>query len=178
MESLAGRHGVVDRFVAWGAAHRDPSRPLVWLHAPSVGEGLQARPVLELLRQRRPDVQLVYTHYSSSARAFASGRAPISPTSCRSTPRRATRAVLRAIRPSALVFSKLDVWPVLVDEAVRQGVGVALIAATLAEHSGRQGPLGRALLRDAYRALRVVGAIDAADAMRLQNLGFGPIASG
>ena len=79
--------------------------------------------------------------------------------------------MLRAIRPSALVFSKLDVWPVLVDEAVRQGVGVALIAATLAERSGRQGPLGRALLHDAYRALRVVGAIDAADAMRLQGLG-------
>ena len=171
MESLAGRHGVVDRFVAWGAAHRDPSRPLVWLHAPSVGEGLQARPVLELLRQRRPDVQLVYTHYSSSARAFASGAGADFSDFLPFDTRRATRAVLRAIRPSALVFSKLDVWPVLVDEAVRQGVGVALIAATLAEHSGRQGPLGRALLRDAYRALRVVGAIDAADAMRLQELG-------
>ncbi|MEK6612049.1 MAG: glycosyltransferase N-terminal domain-containing protein [Gemmatimonadota bacterium] len=171
MESLAGRHGVVDRFVAWGAAHRDPSRPLVWLHAPSVGEGLQARPVLELLRTRRPDVQLVYTHYSSSARAFASGAGADFSDFLPFDTRRATRAVLRAIRPSALVFSKLDVWPVLVDEAVRQGVGVALIAATLAEHSGRQGPLGRALLRDAYRALRVVGAIDAADAMRLQELG-------
>ncbi len=171
MASLAGRHGAVERFVAWGAAHRDPSRPLVWLHAPSVGEGLQARPVLELLRKRRPDVQLVYTHYSSSAHRFASESGADFSDFLPFDTHRAARAVLRAIRPTALVFSKLDVWPVLVDEAVRQGVAVALIAATLAERSGRQGTLARALLRDAYAALRVVGAVDAADAARLQDLG-------
>lgn len=171
MASLAGRHGVVDRFVAWGATHRDPSRPLVWLHAPSVGEGLQARPVLELLRKRRPDVQLVYTHYSSSAHTFASEAGADFFDFLPFDTRRGARAILRAIRPTALVFSKLDVWPVLVDEAVRQGVGVALIAATLAEQSGRQGILARALLRDAYAALRVVGAVDAADAARLRELG-------
>ena len=171
MASLAGRHGVVDRFVAWGTAHRDPSRPLVWLHAPSVGEGLQARPVLELLRKRRPDVQLVYTCYSSSAHRFAAEVGADFFDFLPFDTHQGARTVLRAIRPTALVFSKLDVWPVLVDEAVRQGVGVALIAATLAEISGRQGTLARALLRDAYAALRAVGAVDAADATRLQDLG-------
>ncbi len=171
LRSLAGRRGVLDRFAAWGAAHRDPARPLVWLHAPSVGEGLQARPVIELLRQRRPDVQVAYTHFSSSAADFAAHVGADFADYLPFDTRRSARTALRAIRPTALVFSKLDVWPVLVDEAVRQGVRVGLIAATLAEGSGRQGVLARALLHDAYAALSVVGAIDAADAARLVALG-------
>jgi 3-deoxy-D-manno-octulosonic-acid transferase len=173
MASLAGRRGVLGRFAEWGATQRDPSRPLLWLHAPSVGEGLQARPVLDLLRRRRPDVQIVYTHFSSSARRFASEVGADFFDYLPFDTRRGARAVLHAIRPSALVFSKLDVWPVLVDEAVRQGVGVALIAATLTEGSGRQGIFARALLRDAYASLRAVGAIDPADASRLVELGVG-----
>lgn len=169
--SLVGRRGVLERFAAWGAAHRDPARPLVWLHAPSVGEGLQARPVIDLLRQHRPDAQVVYTHFSSSAAAFASRVGADYADYLPFDTRRGARAVIDAIRPSALVFSKLDVWPVLVDEAVRRRVPVAMIAATLAEGSARRGAFARALLRDAYASMRAVGAIDEADASRLVSLG-------
>ena len=43
--ALSRRRGLVERYKQWGAAGRDISRPLVWFHAPSVGEGLQAQPV-------------------------------------------------------------------------------------------------------------------------------------
>ncbi|MFY7922687.1 MAG: glycosyltransferase N-terminal domain-containing protein, partial [Gemmatimonas sp.] len=46
---------------------RDPHRPLVWMHAPSVGEGLQARPVAQALRTAYPSAQLAYTFFSPSA---------------------------------------------------------------------------------------------------------------
>jgi 3-deoxy-D-manno-octulosonic-acid transferase len=169
--SLVGRRGVLERFAAWGNAHRDPARPLVWLHAPSVGEGLQARPVIDLLRRRRPDVQVVYTHFSSSAAAFASRVGADYADYLPFDTRRAARAVMDALRPSVLVFSKLDVWPVLVDEAVRRNVPTAMIAATLAAGSARRGAVARALLTDAYAAMRAVGAVDEADAARLVTLG-------
>jgi 3-deoxy-D-manno-octulosonic-acid transferase len=70
-----------------------------------------------------------------------------------------------------LVFSKLDVWPVLVDEAVRRNIPVAMIAATLAEGSARRSTFARALLTDAYASMRAVGAVDEADAARLVTLG-------
>src|SRR5437879_11642004 len=35
---LDARRGVLERLAAWGQAQRDPRRPLVWVHAPSVGE--------------------------------------------------------------------------------------------------------------------------------------------
>src|SRR5947208_3448817 len=68
---LDARRGVLERLAAWGQAQRDPRRPLVWVHAPSVGEGLQAKPVLESLRAERPQWQLVYTFFSPSAERLA-----------------------------------------------------------------------------------------------------------
>src|SRR5205085_10024436 len=81
------------------------------------------------------------------------------------------RAALRALQPRALVFSKLDVWPTLVREAKRQGVGVGMISATMAAASGRRGRAAMLLLRDAYAALDAVGAVDVSDAERLVQLG-------
>jgi 3-deoxy-D-manno-octulosonic-acid transferase len=174
LQALRGRRGIRARYRDWGAASRDVSRPLLWMHAPSVGEGLQARPVLELARQRRSDAQLAYTYYSPSALSFARtldvdfrDYLPFD------TPGDA-RAVLDALRPTALVFSKLDVWPVITASARERGVRLGLISATLSRTSSRRSRTAGALLREAYAALEVVGAIDDADADRLVELGVRP----
>jgi 3-deoxy-D-manno-octulosonic-acid transferase len=168
LATFAERRGVIARFADF---HRDPARPLLWMHAPSVGEGLQARPVLQRARAERPDLQLAYTYFSPSARAFASAldvdfrdAMPFD-----TTPD--MRAVLAALAPTALVFSKLDVWPTLAREAVRRGTRLGLISATLAAASSRRSPLAASLLRDAYARLERVGAISGDDADRLVALG-------
>jgi len=165
---------VLDRVRHRAAAVRDPSKPLVWLHAPSVGEGLQARPVARALRERHPDLQLAYTFFSPSAEKFAESIGaditdylPFDGTS-------ECDAMLDALKPAALVFVKLDVWPVLVARATARGIPVALLSATLAPGSSRLGTFSKMLLRDAYAALRSVGAIDAAHGTRLQALGVRP----
>jgi 3-deoxy-D-manno-octulosonic-acid transferase len=177
-QSLSGRRGVRGRLRAWASAHRDPARPLLWMHAPSVGEGLQARPVLELARRERPDVQIAYTHYSPSATRFAAGLvadglADVADFLPFDTAGEA-EALLAALAPRALVFSKLDVWPVLAERARRRGVALGLVSATLPAGSSRRGAVAGAFLRDAYAALDAVGAIDAEDAERLRELGVRP----
>jgi 3-deoxy-D-manno-octulosonic-acid transferase len=171
LRALRARRGIRDRYRAWGSTQRDRSRPLLWIHAPSVGEGLQARPVLELVRARRPDAQLAYTHFSPSALAFARDLdvdfrdyLPFD------TPGDA-RVALESLAPTALVFSKLDVWPVITREARARGVRLGMISATLSRGSSRRSRTASALLRDAYASLEVVGAIDDADADRLVQLG-------
>jgi 3-deoxy-D-manno-octulosonic-acid transferase len=168
LATFAERRGLLAHYAAFA---RDPGRPLLWMHAPSVGEGLQARPVLQLARARRPDLQLAYTYFSPSARAFAGtldvdfrGALPFD-----TTPD--TRAAIAALAPTALVFSKLDVWPTLAREASRRGTRLGLVSATLADASSRRSPLASALLRDAYARLERVGAISAEDADRLVALG-------
>jgi 3-deoxy-D-manno-octulosonic-acid transferase len=141
------------------------------MHAPSVGEGLQARPVLQLARARRPDLQLAYTYFSPSARAFA---ATLDVDFRDALPFDATtdmRRALEALAPSALVFSKLDVWPTLAREASRRGTRLGLISATLAHSSSRRSPIASSLLREAYARLERVGAISSEDADRLIALG-------
>ena len=141
------------------------------MHAPSVGEGLQARPVLELVRQRHPEIQLAYTHFSPSAESFARSLdvdfrdyLPFDTVSN-------ARVALDTLRPTAIVFSKLDVWPTLTAAAHSLGVRLGLVSATLASSSSRRSRLATALLRDAYATLDKVGAIDPADADRLVALG-------
>lgn len=166
--TFASRRDVMSRFAAFA---RDRSRPLLWMHAPSVGEGLQARPILELARQRRPAMQLAYTWFSPSARTFARALdvdfRDVLPFDARADMRNA----LEALSPTALVFSKLDVWPTLAREASRRGTRLGLVSATLAPSSSRRSGLARALLRDAYARLDRVGAISTEDADRLIALG-------
>jgi 3-deoxy-D-manno-octulosonic-acid transferase len=168
---LSSRRGLVDRYQTWGATSRDAARPLVWFHASSVGEGLQALPVIELVRARHPDVQIAYTFYSPSAEQFAkSVRADFADYLPFDTFDHAN-AVVSALRPSALVFSKLDIWPALTERAAAAGVRVGVISATLPESSGRRGFFARALLGDAYRSIDRLGAIDENDAERLREQG-------
>ena len=173
-KSLDARRGLVERLQAWVQAHRDPKRPLVWVHAPSVGEGLQAKPVLEALRVAEPQWQLAYTFFSPSAERLAKSL-PVDVTDYLPFDRpRDVRAVLRGLEPTALVFSKLDVWPELTLAAARAGVRLGLISATVAPTSSRLRWPTRQWAAPAYRALHRIGAISVEDGQRLQQLGARP----
>ena len=166
--TFASRRGVLARFAAFA---RNQAHPLLWMHAPSVGEGLQARPVLELVRERRPATQLAYTYFSPSARRFAQGLdvdfRDVLPFDAVSD----MRSALTALDPTALVFSKVDVWPTLAREASRRGTRLGIVSATLAASSSRRSGIAGALLRDAYARIDRVGAISTEDADRLVALG-------
>jgi 3-deoxy-D-manno-octulosonic-acid transferase len=169
--ALSGRRRIGRRYAEWAEKNRDPARPLLWVHAPSVGEGLQALPVIQLFRARNPDAQLAYTFYSPSAEAFARTAGA---DFCDYLPfdtAHDARVVLDALRPTALFFSKLDVWPVLVEAASRRAVKLGMLSATMPESSKRRSSVARLALANAYAALDAVGAISEGDARRLVEAG-------
>ena len=171
---LDGRRGLAARLAGWAAAERDTKRPLVWMHAPSVGEGLQAKPVLETLRAEHPDWQLAFTFFSPSAERLARNL-PVDVADYLPLDRPSeVSAALDALQPSALVFSKLDVWPELTLAAGRRGVKLGLISATVAPHSSRLRWPTRQWSAPAYRALDSVGTISEEDGERLELLGARP----
>lgn len=172
--SLAARRGLLERVADASRAVRSAARPLVWIHAPSVGEGLQARPVAHRWRALHPEWQLAYTYFSPSAEPFAASIGADITDYLPFDGRREADAMLDALQPAVLVFVKLDVWPNLVERATARNIPVVLLSATLAPRSGRTGMWARLLLRDAYRALQGVGAIDQASADRLLALGVRP----
>jgi 3-deoxy-D-manno-octulosonic-acid transferase len=168
---VRGRRGVIERLEAWARAERDPARPLVWLHAPSVGEGLQARAVAERLREVRPDAQLVYTFFSPSAERFArsvpADFADYLPLDVPADVRRA----LDALRPDVIAFTKTEVWPTLAREAKQRGVRLALLSATLPASSSRLSGIARPLLATTFGRLDRLAAIAPDDAERFAVLG-------
>jgi 3-deoxy-D-manno-octulosonic-acid transferase len=168
------RRGATARWGAWAAVHRDRSRPLLWCHAPSVGEGLQADAVLRLLRTAHPGWQIAYTFFSPSAEALAR-RVPADTADYLpyDTPG-AARALLEALAPRALVFTKLDLWPGFATAAAAAGVKVGLVAGTVSPVSGRLRWPARSLTRAGYAAIDRAGAIAAEDAGRLARLGADP----
>lgn len=156
---------------AWGSTRRDRARPLVWFHAPSVGEGLQAKPVIEALRASRADWQIAYTYFSPSAVTFAESLAVDFADYLPFDRAGDVRNALDALAPTALVYGKLDVWPELTLAARRRGVRLGLVAATVAAHSSRLSWPVRGWAAPAYVALDRVGAIAPEDAERLERLG-------
>jgi 3-deoxy-D-manno-octulosonic-acid transferase len=171
-----GRAGALARLAEWGRTRRDPARPLIWFHAPSVGEGLQAKSVLTRLRLRHPEWQIVYTHFSPSAEQFARSVDAEIVDYLPYDGMVASQRLIAALQPSVLVFTKLDLWPELATAAQRSGSAVTLIAGTVRPRSSRLGWPARQLIRPGYRALSTAMAIAEPDAKRLARLGVAPSA--
>jgi len=171
---LEGRARAHETLAEWGREHRDRDRPLLWFHAPSVGESLQAQAVIEALRARRPDVQVAYTHFSPSAQSLA-GRigADVSAYLPWDLPG-PVEATLDGLAPTCLVFTKTEVWPELVARARPRGIAVALVAASVPPGAGRSRWPARALLRSTWASLDLAAACGAADARGLERLGVDP----
>jgi 3-deoxy-D-manno-octulosonic-acid transferase len=170
-EGLHGRRGARDRLIDWAQAHRDPGRPLVWVHAPSVGESLMAQAIITELRAQLKDVQIVFTHFSPSAfRVSDSVGADVNDYLPWDTTRDA-RALIAALQPSAIAFVRTEIWPALVREAAKANVPTSLVNAVLAPRSSRLKPTARWLLADAYGKLNAVGAVARDHAERFPRLG-------
>ena len=166
--TLPARRAALDR---WRARAGAGARGAVWTHAASVGEALAAAPIVRRLRVARPQVPLVLTHTSPAAATWPAGwdvdYADYLPLD---TPR-AMDAMLDALTPVLLVLTRAEVWPELVSAALRHGVPVALVGATVSARSQRLRWPARPALRPLYAALGYVGAVSPGDQERLRRLG-------
>ncbi len=171
--AIHARSNAGERLLDWARVSRDSARPLVWFHAASVGEGLQAESVLRHFRRLRPDCQLVYTHFSPSAEELA-GRLDVDVADYLpyDLPANVDR-LLGALTPDLLVFAKLDLWAELATRASTNGAEVAIVAATVSPGSGRLRWPARTLLTAGYKAVAAAAAISTEDACRLGRLGVG-----
>lgn len=168
---LRGRRDAPAELSRWGRRSREEDRPTLWVHAPSVGEGLQAQAVLEALRVRQPSVRVAYTYFSPSAADFG-GVVQADVTTC--LPWDVPEAVgpaLDGVRPDLVVFTKTEVWPTLVAAASVRRIPVALVAGVVPPKAGRSRWPARPLMRSTWNRLALACAVSEMDAVRLVRLG-------
>src|SRR5574340_733149 len=163
------RH-LAERFGFFSVA---PGRPVLWLHAVSVGETHAAAPLVRSLQQRYPHCQILLTHMTPTGRAAGEALFGNEVLRCYlpyDFPF-AVRRFLRHFRPVAGVLMETEIWFNLVHACRAAGIPLLLVNARLSERSARKYARFGELSRDALRDFTAIAAQTAADASRLAKLG-------
>lgn len=157
------------------ASSLDRDKKLVWFHVSSVGEFLQAEPVIRLLFEKAGrEIRIALTFSSPSGTGhFDRFKDRLEPGAVSfvdslpfDTPSNA-RFCLKTLRPDLVVYVKYDLWPNLITEAERRGISQILISAVLSPASKRLWPVVRRFYGRLYGLLSSIAAISAGDARRL-----------
>lgn len=164
------REHIAERF-GWYQAK--PARPVIWLHAVSVGETRAAEPLVRALAARYPGHELLLTQMTPTGRETAlqlfGDRATIV-----YLPYDYPGAVARFLacfRPRLGILMETEIWLNLVEGCARLGVPLLLANARMSEKSARGYELAAPLTRAALGRLAAVSAQTRADAERLERLG-------
>ena len=168
-----------ERFLGRGAAP-PAGRPLIWIHAVSVGETRAAQPLIEQLARELPGASFLLTHMTPTGRAVGQSIVAALPgrVAQRYLPydlRFAVARFLREARPSVGVIMETEVWPNLMQATRRAGVPMLLANARLSEKSAARGRRFAALLAPAAEGFDRIAAQSEADRARIAGWTGGPI---
>jgi 3-deoxy-D-manno-octulosonic-acid transferase len=164
------RQNIAERFGFYPAR---PARPVIWLHAVSMGETRAAEPLLHALRSRHPDCDLLITQMTATGREAAQqlfGGASLVAWLPYDYPS-AVRRFLRTFRPRLGILMETEIWFHLVGECQRSGVPLLLANARMSAKSARSYAAVAPLVRVALGGLSAVAAQTTEDAERLRSLG-------
>ena len=109
----------------------------VWIHAVSVGEVGVAAGLFAALHRRLPGVKIGVSTTTAAGREVAertfAGRAPVFafPFDLAGPVERA----LNAARPSLVILTETEIWPLFIERAARRGIRVALVNGRISERS-------------------------------------------
>ena len=160
-----------ERFLGHGAPP-PARRPLIWVHAVSVGETRGAQPLIVQLARDLPDADFLLTHMTPTGRAVGQSIVASLPgrVAQRYLPydlRFAVARFLREVRPSAGVVMETEVWPNLLHATRRAGVPMLLANARLSEKSAARGRRFAALLQPAAEGFDRIAAQSEGDRTRI-----------
>jgi 3-deoxy-D-manno-octulosonic-acid transferase len=150
-------------------------RPLIWIHAVSVGEVLAVSRLVKTLDAVLPDyfVAISTTTYTGQALArerFGRNRVFYCPLDLPW----AVRAYLNALKPKMLVLAETEFWPNLLSGCFRRGIPVAVVNARVSDRSWPRYLRLRRLWRPFLERLSAVLAQSETDADRLKAIGCQP----
>jgi len=150
-----------------------PQGPVVWFHGVSVGESLSALPVIERLRDDRPDIGILITTATTTSAEILAKRMPagvVHQFAPIDTPQ-AAQAFLDHWRPGLAVFIESDIWPNLLAGLTQRGVPYALLSARITEKTYNGWQAWRGAMRQVLSGYSLVMAQDRDSEQRLMAMG-------
>src|SRR5580698_8098855 len=149
-----------------------PGRPVIWIHAVSVGELLAVSGLVSELRQRHPQHRLLIstttdTGYQLAEKHFGEENAFYFPMDFGF----AIRPYLRRLQPELIVIAETEFWPNFLRLAHGSGASVAVVNARVSDRSWPGYRRWRGLLRRLLENVDLFLAQTEEDAARLQDIG-------
>lgn len=161
----------------FGFYNEKPTKPIIWLHAVSVGETRAAAPLIKLFQQRNPQHQILLTHMTPTGRAMSEELWGDGILRCYlpyDYPF-AVRRFLRHFQPRLGILLETELWPNLIAICHEQKVPLGLVNARLSARSARGYARFPALAGDALNKLALIAPQTKADGDRLQSLFSGHV---
>ncbi|HKS16210.1 MAG TPA: glycosyltransferase N-terminal domain-containing protein, partial [Planctomycetota bacterium] len=165
------RAGIGERL--GGVPPRAGDKPCLWFHCASVGEVALARPLVEELKSRRPDLEFHFSATTPAGRdqarkAWPNDRVHYFPLDVTFTVRRA----FRRIRPDAVVLVELEVWPNFIRLAARRAIPVAIVNGRVSHRSHRRYRRFVGYFRSIFKRIARAGMQTKDYADRIRELGL------
>jgi len=151
-------------------------QPRVWLHAVSVGEVNAAAPVVNALRELRPDIRWIITTITptGSQRVRALWGDAVDHVYLPYDVPGSVNRFLAHFRPSLALILETELWPNMLFGCRDRGIPVYILNARLSARSLKGYRVLKALVSRALRTVTCVAAQSADDAARFIELGARP----
>ena len=167
-EGLGERLGRVPGWLRTGAE----GRPVIWLHAVSVGEVLAITRLVQEIEASLPNYQLRVSTTTRTGQDLARERFGAERVFyCPLDLPWAVRAHLNALRPRLLVLAETEFWPNLLNGCFRRQIPVAVVNARISDRSWPRYQMLRGLWKRILGPISRVLAQSELDAERLIALG-------
>ncbi len=164
---------IEERFGVYSLFVHDDIRPLIWLHAVSLGETRAAAILLKELRRTIPNMRLLLTSGTATGRAEGAKlllAGDVQVWQPWDTPA-ATRRFFMHFKLSLGILMETEIWPNLIASCQVASVPLLLANARMSEKSFKKALKLKWLASKAYRGLASVYAQTQDDAQRLLQLG-------
>ncbi|MBI5006914.1 MAG: lipid IV(A) 3-deoxy-D-manno-octulosonic acid transferase [Nitrosomonadales bacterium] len=148
-------------------------KPVIWLHTVSVGETRAVATLVQNLRERYPDHQILLTHTTPTGRAASEQLygADVLRVYLPYDYPFAVKRFLRHFRPRIGVLMETEIWFNLIHACRTDALPLLLLNARLSERSARRYARFPKLSRAGLHELHLVAAQTEDDAMRFASLG-------
>ncbi|MGJ8514073.1 lipid IV(A) 3-deoxy-D-manno-octulosonic acid transferase [Carnimonas bestiolae] len=165
------RHSRAERL---GWIEKANNKPVVWVHAASVGEVMTAAPVIRNLIDDNPDYQVVVTTMTATGgeRVSALFGDEVSHHFVALDFPQATRRMVRRLDPELLVIVETELWPNLIHAAANHQVPIVMVNARISERSFHRYARFQILVRDMLERINWVAVKSGEDGKRFRALGM------
>ena len=156
-------------FINW----KESSKPIIWIHAVSIGEVNATRPIVNLLLKKYPHYQIIITtvtptgaktvvqQYKSTVFHFY---LPYDIPYC-------VKKFIRTINPCILITMETEIWPNLYQTCHQSEIPILIVNARLSQKSMSGYQLFSGLIANTLKLVDKVAAQTQADADRFITLG-------